>query len=329
MRIPTAITTFIMCAAGLPAAAQTGLAGCIDSVLAAREAKAMARYDTAYIGRPGSKWTVKLRLNASGTDLNSRGNIDGAAFNTKLKAEPKNTIGGAVSYRGLSLGFAINPAKLAGRNKDNEFTLSTYGNRMGADLVYTSSKTFSGTLENAGKTYDIEAGKVSMDVLQVNAYYAFSHRRFSFPAAFSQSQVQKRSHGSWLLGMSAFAGRIRTDAEIMPGTPGTRLSAISVGVGGGYAYNFVIKSKWLLHISAVPHIVVYSRNRLKVDDVRQRAPFKFPSLINVGRMAVVRNFKNSFLGASAVVNLWQQGDADRMMIECIKWRARLFYGIRF
>ena len=168
-----------------------------------------------------------------------------------------------------------------------------------------------------------------MDVLQVSAYYAFCHRRFSFPAAFSQSQVQKRSHGSWLLGLSAFAGRIRTDAEIMPGTPGTRLSAISVGVGGGYAYNFVIKSKWLLHISAVPHIVVYSRNRLTVDDVRQRAPFKFPSLINVGRTAVVRNFKNSFLGASAVVNLWQQGDADRMMIECIKWRARLFYGIRF
>ena len=79
----------------------------------------------------------------------------------------------------------------------------------------------------------------------------------------------------------------------------------------------------------MPHVVVYSRNKLTVGDVRQRSPFRFPSLINIGRFAAVRNFKNSFIGMSAVVNLWHQGDSGEMMIESVKWRARLFYGVRF
>ena len=168
-----------------------------------------------------------------------------------------------------------------------------------------------------------------MDVLQANAYYAFSHRRFSFPAAFSQSQVQKRSCGSWLLGLSAFAGRISSATDVVQGIGSKRLTTINVAIGGGYAYNFVIKRKWLLHLSAMPHIVVFSHNRLTVGDTRQHAPYRFPSLINVGRVAAVRNFKNSFIGMSAVVNLWRQGDKDDMLIENVKWRARLFYGVRF
>ena len=155
------------------------------------------------------------------------------------------------------------------------------------------------------------------------------HRRFSFPAAFTQSQVQLRSKGSWLLGLSAFAGRIDTGSDVVPGASKSRLLAINVAVGGGYAYNLVLKRKWLIHLSAMPHIVVYSRNKLTVGDVRQRSPFRFPSLINIGRFAAVRNFKNSFIGMSAVVNLWHQGDSGEMMIESVKWRARLFYGVRF
>lgn len=34
-----------------------------------------------------------------------------------------------------------------------------------------------------------------------NLYYIFNHRRFSYPAAYSQSTVQRRSAGSMLLGI--------------------------------------------------------------------------------------------------------------------------------
>ena len=298
-------------------------------MLEARREKSFARYDTAYIGKPGGKWTVKLRANASGTNLYTDGTINNSQFNAQLESELRATAGVTVSYRGLSLGFAVNPAKLAGRSKDNEFSLSSYGNRMGVDIVYTSAKTFSGEAEYGGNAYSIEQGRVEMDVLQANAYYAFSHRRFSFPAAFSQSQVQKRSCGSWLLGLSAFAGRISSATDVVQGIGSKRLTTINVAIGGGYAYNFVIKRKWLLHLSATPQLVVFSRARLLVDGDRQRAPFKFPAIANVGRIAAVHSFGNSFMGFYAVVNTWNMGDRDKMGTSIIKWRIRLFYGIRF
>lgn len=323
------MTVISICACMATAQAQSTLLSRVDSLLEARNDKHFTRYDTAYIGKPNGRWTVKLRTDASGTDLYTKGTIGGSAFKSSLKAEMKSTVGVTLSYRGVSLGYSVNPAKLAGRNKDNELTFSTYGNRVGFDLAYTSANTFSGEAEHGEDKYDIGQGSVEMEMLQANAYYAFNYRRFSFPAAFSQSQVQKRSCGSWLLGLSAFAGRINAEANAIHGIGATRLSSINVAVGGGYAYNFVIKRKWLLHISAMPHVVVFSRNKLTVGGTRQRTPYRFPSLINIGRLAAVRNFKNSFMGMSAVVNLWQQGDSGKMMIESLKWRARLFYGFRF
>ena len=323
MHIKTPLTVISVCACMATTQAQNTLLSRVDSLLEARNNKSFARYDTAYIGKPDGRWTVKLRLNASGTDIHTDGEMGGSPFKSTLKAEMKSTAGVTVSYRGVSLGYSVNPAKLAGRNKDNELTFSTY------DLAYTSANTFSGEAEHGEDKYDIGQGSVEMEMLQANAYYAFNHRRFSFPAAFSQSQVQKRSCGSWLLGLSAFAGRISAEANAIHGIGATRLSSINVAVGGGYAYNFVIKRKWLLHISAMPHVVVFSRNKLTVGGTRQRTPYRFPSLTNVGRLAAVRNFRNSFMGMSAVVNLWQQGDSGKMMIESLKWRARLFYGFRF
>ena len=202
---------------------------------------------------------MKLRANASGTNLYTDGTINNSQFNAQLESELRATAGVTVSYRGLSLGFAVNPAKLAGRSKDNEFSLSSYGNRMGVDIVYTSAKTFSGEAEYGGNAYSIEQGRVEMDVLQANATTpsATGASRSRRRSAVTSAETQLRS---WLLGLSAFAGRISSATDVVQGIGSKRLTTINVAIGGGYAYNFVIKRKWLLHLSAMPHIVVFSHN---------------------------------------------------------------------
>ena len=329
MRTLRLTITILACASALAAEAQTGILRKIDRLLDKCDMRADAKTDTAYASRPEGRWTVKLRANLSGTNIFTRGLIGGEPFATRLEADAKGTIGASVSYRGLSLGFSLNPAKLAGWNKDYELNFTSYGNRIGGDLVLTSAKTFKGVSEYGGTEHEIASGGVSMEMVQANAYYAFNHRRFSFPAAFSQSKVQRISCGTWLLGLSAFAGRMETQPEEVLGTAGARLSAVNVAVGGGYAYNFVIRRKWLIHVSAVPTLVVYARNRLTVGDVRQRAPFKFPALISIGRLAVVRHFGNKFVSLSAVINIWHQGDHKQMIIDSTKWRTRMSYGFRF
>lgn len=323
------LTTLILCAPALAAGAQSGFVERMDSILAARHERMAAKYDTAYIALPDKKWTVKLRATVQGTDLNTKGKLEGLALRSTLKTDMSATVGANISYSGLTLGFAINPAKLSGKNKDNTFGFSSYGNRMGIDLSYSSAGTFSGRAHLGGDSHSVSAGSVGMDLVEANAYYSFNRRRFSFPAVFTGSQVQRRSCGTWLAAMSAIAGKFTTGDGTIPGRPGSELSVLNVAVGGGYAYNFALRRNWLLHISATPQLVVYSRARLLVGGDRQQAPFKFPSIASVGRLAAVRNSGNSFMGMYAVVNTWHMGDRDKMGTGIVKWRVRLFYGIRF
>lgn len=329
MRLKTLFIAIPFCAATLTSAAQKGIVGRIDSLLEVRQKRSAARYDTAYIAKPEQRWTVKLGVNASGSDLYARGNLGGDGFRSDLEAQMKATLSANISYRALSLGLSLNPAKLAGRNNDYELNLNAYGNRMGADLLVTSARTFGGTAERGGESADIAPGQVRMRTIQGNIYYSLNHRRFSFPAAFTQSQVQKRSCGLWLVGLSALGGRVEYDENAMHGYGPVSLSVINVGLGAGYAHNFVLGRKWLLHISALPQVVVYSHAKLTVGGERLRSPFRFPSIISVGRIAAVHYFKNRFIGISSVVNVWSHGDKDRLLVENVKWRARLFYGFRF
>lgn len=301
----------------------------INAVLDTRDRMQQHKYDTVYISKPHQRWTVKLRANVSGNALNTQGTVDGLDLRSRLRTDMKITAGASVSYRGLSLGFALNPAKLAGRNKDIELNLNAYGNRVGGDVVMVATKTYKGTATANGTDYEVAAGAVSMKMITATGYYAFNHRRFSIPAAFTQSQIQRRSCGSWLAGVTFMAAEIKTAASAVPGSDSSRLWFVSAAIGGGYGYNFVIDDRWLIHISAVPQIMIVTRGRFKAGDTSMHTPFHFPSLTSVGRIAVVRHFGNKFIGASAVINNFFIGDRDHLLVENVKWRARLFYGFRF
>ena len=95
------LTTLVLCAPALTAGAQTGLAERMDSILAGRQKRLAAKYDTTYIGLPEKKWTVKLRTTAQGTDLNTKGTLEGMAFTSTLETDISATVGATVSYRGL------------------------------------------------------------------------------------------------------------------------------------------------------------------------------------------------------------------------------------
>jgi len=301
----------------------------VDSVFDRRDRRAQTKYDTAYIAKPPQHLTVKIRGNVSGSEFFAKSETDGVEHKTILNADMRGTVGASATYRGVTLGFALNPAKLAGKNKDYEFNLNAYGNRVGAEVVYLAANTYRGRTEYGGESHEIGTGVLSLKMFTASAYYAFSHRKFSFPAAFTQSQQQRRSCGTWMLGASLLAGTMKTAKGIIDDNAANKLTLFHVAVGGGYAYNFVTRHNWLIHISAMPQIVVLENNKMVVGSERQRTPFRFPNLENVGRLAFVHFHNNRFYGLSAVVNVWNLGDYDTLHVENVKWRARLFYGFRF
>lgn len=303
-----------------------------DSLLAANYHK--IKYDTAYIGRPDARWTIKFRGNLSGADMRTTSVTDGVQNRSRVTADCRGTLSMAVAYRGLGLGVAVNPAKFAGKCKDFEYNLNSYSNRYGFDVVFLSSKTYHGYKASDAQRIDIKKGQISQNALNLNFYYAFNYRRFSFPAAFSQSYIQKRSAGSWMIGAS-FDGS-KTELSDMT----IRLNEFAVGAG--YAYNLVIARHWLCHLSALPTLTIYSHDYTKTrtsanednaqtatNTVRHDMKYHFPSAIITGRGAVVYSWRNKFAGATAVYNYSVAGNEDHLQVRRNKWRVRMFFGFRF
>ena len=300
----------------------------VDSALTARYYK--IPYDTNYVVRPEGRLTLKLRLNQTGNGIHAKGTVNDIYSKADLRTSNKTTISLAANYRGLSVGMAINPAKLKGVYKDYEFNLNYYSSKISLDASYQRSSTLAGDIERKG-LQRLESGDISMKVLNLAGYYTFNHRRFSYPAAFNQSYIQQRSAGSWLAGFSFQGGSIKTTDELKeknPNAPEVRIYTGHFGIGGGYGYNWVLGKKWLLHFSALPTFVVYNRNNFTVNGERKNAKhMRFNMLFNE-RVAIVRNFSpRFFVGVTLVMNN-SVFDDDAVVVNQNKWRARAFIGVR-
>ena len=236
------------------------------------------------------------------------------------------------SYRGISAAVAINPAKIKGVYKDYEFNLNYYSSRLSLDLSYQRSETLAGDIVGDRGEQHLQSDDVTLKVLNIAGYYTFNHRRFSYPAAFTQSYVQRRSAGSWLAGISYQGGSIKTTDNLKarsPNAPDVRIYIGHLGIGGGYGYNWVPSRKWLLHLSLLPTFVVYNRNNMTVNDERKEAQHMQFNMIFNERAAIVYNFSpRYFAGATAVVNNSVFKD-DAVTVNQNKWRARAFIGMRF
>ena len=294
----------------------------IDSLLSRRYYK--GDLDTAYIVRPQTKWTVTARFNVSGAKIEAEGIDDGLHFKSEMEAERKATLSVGVSYLGFSLSAALNPAKLMGKYRDFELNFNSYGRCFGFDIIYQDAKNFTGWHDHEGmERIELPDGMLKVRTLNVNTYYALNSRRFSYPAAFSQSYIQRRSAGSFLLAASGMKQHATLDWE-----QGMQLKMTNIALGAGYGYNYVPRQGWLLHLSALPTFIVYSHTSMTFGDTRVPLHYHFPEVIITGRGAVVRHWSNKFLGLSMVYNFTNIGHEESLALHNTKWRIRTFFGIR-
>ena len=300
----------------------------IDSALTARYYR--TPYDTNYVVRPEGTLTLKMRLNESGESYHVRGDKDGVNYKGDLSTSRKTTVSIAASYRGLSAAVAINPAKLKGLYNDYELNLSYYSSRLSFDASYHRSTTLSGDVERGDYVGHLNKEGVKLKMFNLAGYYVFNHRRFSYPAAFTQSYIQRRSAGSWLAGISYQSGTIHTTDELKERTPNAPEVDIHVGllgIGGGYGYNWVLGKKWLLHFSLLPTIVVYNHSYMNVDGERRDAGHVRFSMIFNERASIVYNFSPRYF-AGATFNMSNTFFNNDVRVNQNKWRARALVGIR-
>ena len=301
----------------------------VDSLLSARYYR--SSYDTNYVVRPEGRLTLKLRLNQTGNDFHAKGTVNGIYSKADLHTSHKTTFAVVGIYRGVSAGVAINPGKLGGFYKDYEFNLNIYSSRLSLDASYQRSTSLAGDIERNYRMERLESGDVTMKVLNLAGYYTFNHHRFSFPAAFSQSYIQRKSVGSWLAGISYQGGSIKTSDELKvknANAPDVRIYVGHIGIGGGYGYNWVMGKRWLFHFSMLPTFVVYNRNNFTVNGERKRAKHMRFNMIFNERVAIVRQFSPLYFAGATLAMNNSVFDDDIVVFNQNKWRLRAFFGMR-
>ena len=291
----------------------------LDSALRAKYNK--GNIDTAYITRPKTKWTITARYNVSGAKIEAEGMDNGLQFKSEMTADYKSTVSVGVSYLGFSLNISLNPAKMMGKYRDYELNINSYGKRFGWDFIYQDAKNFTGWHDHEGmKRIELPADMLSVKTLNINAYYTFNSRRFSYPAAFSQSYIQRHSAGSFLLAVSGMSQHATLDWEQK-----TELKMTNIGIGAGYGYNYVPSKGWLLHISSLPTFLVYSHTSMTFGDTHVPLHYHFPEVIITGRGALVRQASKTFYGLSMVYNFTNIGNENSLALHNQKWRIRTFF----
>ena len=301
----------------------------LDSMLEERQKN--PKTDTNYVVRPHNRFTLRLINNLSGTNFTMKINTGDDRVNLRFKDPLRYTVTFSVNYRGLAVALAVNPASVFGKHSSTEFNINAYSNRYGLDVIYEKNGNFESTAKVDGEvvTFDDEISEKS---LTINAYYAFNGRKFSYPAAFSQSFIQKRSAGSIMLGGSFHHNTVSIinqddDYYMEDNVRKLKLNYLSLGVG--YGYNFVPTRNWLLHLSALPSLVVWRENKVIMMGHFEELPATFPEMSIVARGSIVRYFKHFFLGANMVYNYTSAGDYESIRVRHYKWRARFIIGKRF
>lgn len=177
---------------------------------------------------------------------------------SSLSYRPNTTLnlGVGVTYHNLSLnlayGFAfLNGDKEKGKSKYLDLQGHLYPQKWVIDYFGQFYKGYylypAGYLPGtSGKYYQRPDGKITL--IGLAAYKVLNDKKFSYRAAFIQSEWQKKSAGSLLVGAQAYYGVMKADSAWVPAQVRnnylqadiSNIRFLNIGPGIGYAYTLVV-----------------------------------------------------------------------------------------
>lgn len=266
--------------------------------------------------------------------------------------DPSWRLGPYLGWRWVFLGYTIDLKHInmkSNHSSKKEFNLSLYSSLLGVDLFWrqTGNDYHIQRMDLGAEVNTDALRKVSFDgfkgsIKGLNLYYIFNHRKFSYPAAYSQSTKQKLSAGSWMVGLGYTQhqlevdwdklsnivderlnqksrnqqnqeartqlnqeGEIQTEAKIDSSLMFSKVRYSDYSATLGYGYNWVFAKNWLFNASLS---VGLAYNHSRSDDPEQdkfnlkNFNFKNFNIDGVGRFGVVWNNDKWYAGVSSVIH---------------------------
>jgi hypothetical protein len=281
-------------------------------------------YDTTYIHPPKFYYTLMMQESAN-FELYTLRSLGEKRQVLRFAPDHSHRLGAYFGWHGLFLGASVNADELFSKrkpsNKKAEYFFNLYGNKVGADFFYRSTgndfkirhtdgffdkykeKDFNGT--------DFSGLKVRS--MGFNVYYVFNHKHFSYPAAYSQTTVQKISRGTLVAGISWSRHHLDFNHQLLPDEIRVGLSDdlkfkqvkyTDFNINCGYAFNWVFADNWLLAVAFTP-AVAYKASHITTERSTYNQESHNINLDFITRAGLVYNNNRFFAGASAVTHIYQ------------------------
>lgn len=289
-----------------------------------------------------SFWHERYRL---GTRIN-----DGRQ-NINFAPTPTPKIGAYFGWRWIFLGLSFSIPELIGKNKSGtskkEYVFNLYSSRVGGDFYYRKTgsdfriSSYSGF--DLPKNYEGQQFEgFQSKIIGLNAYWIFNNKKFSYPAAYSQSTNQKRSCGSFMAGFSYSHHDISFDhtklpsdmmEQIRPSLKFNSLEYRDYNLSFGYGYNWVFAKNCLLNVSLMPAIA-YKKAKVNGEPTNNTADERWLRWMNdinldlVTRAGITWNNSKYYVGASLVLNTYDYRRSDFSMTNSFG-SLRIYAGFNF
>ena len=267
------------------------------------------RYNLAFM-LEHSTWYEHYRL---GSRENERPQSINFSTNMGMK------LGVYFGWRWIFLGYTFDIEDLFGGNKNKadktEMSLNIYSSKFGVDLYYRKTgsdfklRSANGfNLSSPFKEQDFSGLKSKIKGL--NDYWIFNHRKFSYPAVYSQSTNQRTSAGAFMARFSYSQHAIYFDYTQLPNELKNDLNTnlrfkkvkySDYSIGFGYGYNWVLKKNWTANLSLLPGI---GFKKAIIDDVKYNDShwIKDINFDLITRAGITYNNSKYFIGASLVMH---------------------------
>ena len=231
---------------------------------------------------------------------------------------PHNKIGLYFGWRWIFPGWSVDVndifKKGTRKNRGTEFDLSLYSSKLGVDIFYRRTGNdykihkIRGFSDDIPSNYSEDFSGIKVDIKGLNLYYIFNNRKFSYPAAFSQSTNQRRNAGTFIAGFSISKHHLDFDYTALPGfiqeamNPAMKVKNIkytNANISFGYAYNWVFARNCLACLSLTPAIA-YKASDVDAETNEAKAWYGKFNLDFLVRAGIVYNTGKYYVGTSFV-----------------------------
>lgn len=223
-----------------------------------------------------------------------------------------------------------------GKTKAFDIQMNIYGYRLLFDFRYLN---YSGYyLENSykrisywdNKNLELQRQDLTNFSVGGNLRYQFNRSKYSFKAAYDQTQQQIKSAGALFGGITYSYNSISTreNSSIVLTNRNLNLKHLDVmilGAGGGFAKTFVWKKLWFFALSAE----IYLQSSVILDEQKNNFSEVFFSPTSIIRSAIGYNSHKNYFGLTGVLDFQPYIKNDNTLIYHSFSNVKLIYARRF